>query len=316
MIIDAHFHPHLNGFHPPKIIDYINKEKIDQIWLLSWEELNPPIPELYRNISIEDILNVYKGAPDRIIPFYAPDPIHSNIRERLLKFVSKGVKGYGELKVTARWSDPTITNALKCIEEFNFPIVFHSELSRYHYVANSRNFFDRYFGDLMNGAFNGVSRLYIERFLNFTGIFKQLIKKKLKFFPGYMLDMFELEKQLQAFPSLNFIAHGPFFWKAISSEYSSIITFDKGKIQQRGISVDLLEKYDNLYADLSGNSGFHALNRDHEFAKWLLEKFSHKLLYGTDNYFPGLKDLISSFRLSREKRNMIFGGNALKLINS
>ena len=314
MFIDAHFHPGLKGFTPQKISEYLDREKIDQIWLFSWEELNPSIPELYRHISIEEILEAYRHDPDRIVPFYAPDPTQSDVCHKLENYAGKGVKGYGELKVTARWSDPEITKMLECSSKLEFPIVFHNELSRYHYMPNSKSYFDRQFGKLMNGAFNGVSRLYIDQFVNATGLFRRKINRKLKYFPGYMLDMAEFEQQLQAFPDLTFIAHGPLFWKAIASDYNPVIKNDKGKIREKGVSVRLLEEYDNLYADISGVSGFNALSRDDSFSKWFLERFSHKLLFGTDNYLLKQKELLDSFNLPKEKYRQIMGDNAASII--
>ncbi|MGM0612680.1 MAG: amidohydrolase family protein [Bacteroidota bacterium] len=314
MFVDAHFHPGLKGFTPEKITEYLDREKIDQIWLFSWEELNPPIPELYRHISVEEILEAYHHDPDRIVPFYAPDPTQSDVCDRLTRYAEKGIKGYGELKVTARWSDPEITKMLECLRKQRFPIVFHNELSRYHYMPNSKSYFDRQFGKLMNGAFNGVSRLYIDQFVNATGLFRKKINRKLKYFPGYMLDMAEFEQQLQAFPDVTFIAHGPLFWKAIAPDYSPVLKNDKGKIREKGVSVRLLEEYDNLYADISGNSGFNALNRDHEFTKWFLEHLPHKLLYGTDNYLLGQKELINAFELSEDKKKLILGDNAYQIL--
>ncbi len=314
MFVDAHFHPGLKGFTPKKISEYLDREKIDQIWLFSWEEHNPSIPELYRHISIEEILEAYDYDPDRIVPFYAPDPTQSDVCDKLARYSEKGVKGYGELKVSARWSDPEIIKMLECLQKLRFPIVFHNELPRYHYMSNLKSYFDRQFGKLMNGAFNGVSRVYIDQFVNTTGLFRKKINQKLRYFPGYMLNIAEFEQQLQAFPDVTFIAHGPLFWKAIASVYNPVIKNDKGKIKEKGVSVRLLEEYDNLFADISGNSGFNALNRDHDFSKWFLEQLPHKLLYGTDNYLLGQKELIDSFHLPKEKYQQIMGDNAAKII--
>ncbi|MGM0648242.1 MAG: amidohydrolase family protein [Bacteroidota bacterium] len=315
MFIDAHFHPNMKGFTPRKIKEYLDNEGIDQIWLFSWEEKNPSIPSLYRNISIGEIMEAYEYLPDRIVPFYAPDPTEGDVCGILKSYAAKGVRGYGELKVTARWTDPEITRMLRCVDELGFPVVFHSELPRYHYAANDRNFFDKQFGKLMNGAFNGVSRLYIDQLVNNTGLFKKTIHKKLQYFPGYMLDMIEFEQQLQAFPNVIFIGHGPLFWKAISAEYNATIKYDRGNIKKKGVSVRLLEEYDNLVADISGNSGYNALNRDREFSQWFLERFSHKLLYGTDNYMLRQRELLDSFHLPDDKYKMIMGENASKILN-
>lgn len=315
MQIDAHFHPNLNGFRPGKITEYLDREKIDRIWLFSWEELNPPVPQLYNNISIEEIMEAYQHEPDRVVPFYAPDPTQANVCDLMEKYIEKGVKGYGELKVTARWNDEEITSLLSYLRKIKMPLVFHNELERYHYLPPKQSFFQKYFEKLMNGGFNGVSRLYIDRFMNSTGLFRKSIEKNLVFFPGYMLDMAELEQQLQNFPDVIFIAHGPLFWKAISGDYDPVIKYDRGPIKKKGISVRLLEEYENLYADISGNSGYNALKRDKAFSQWFLERFAHKLLYGTDNYMLNQKELLKSFHLEAGKMKKIMGENATNILN-
>ncbi|MFW5793797.1 MAG: hypothetical protein ACOCWC_05890 [Bacteroidota bacterium] len=315
MFIDSHFHPNLQGFTPDKIVDYLDKSKLDQIWLLSWEEFEPPIPQIYRNISVEEVMEAYEYDKSRIVPFYAPDPTRKNLCGIIEEYRKLGIRGYAELKVTARWTDPEITSLLECLRVLKMPLIFHSELDRYHYVPRRNNFVIRQFEKLMNGAFNGISRLYIDRFLNSSKVFRKSIESRLKYFPGYMLDIAELEQQLQAFPDVIFIAHGPLFWKAIAANYSRTIIYDRGYVGEKGISVSLLERYDNLYADISGNSGFNALNRDHEFTKWFLENYYHKLLYGTDNYLLGQNELLKSFNLSKEKLEFILGKNAANIIS-
>lgn len=44
----------------------------------------------------------------------------------------------------------------------------------------------------------------------------------------------------------------------------------------------LLEKYDNLYADISAGSGWNALTRDPDFTPGFVERHWRKLLFGTD----------------------------------
>ncbi len=53
--IDAHFHINLGNFDLKAILQYMDSKKVDQMWLLSWEEINAPIPQLYKHLSIEDL---------------------------------------------------------------------------------------------------------------------------------------------------------------------------------------------------------------------------------------------------------------------
>jgi hypothetical protein len=100
-----------------------------------------------------------------------------------------------------------------------------------------------------------------------------------------------LEKVLQMIPDLKILAHGVMFWTHISSEpgiagkkdYSSCGT---GKIKSAGRVVELLEKYPNLYGDISAGSGYKAITRDPEFSYDFIRKFEDKLVFGMDYCSP------------------------------
>jgi predicted TIM-barrel fold metal-dependent hydrolase len=94
------------------------------------------------------------------------------------------------------------------------------------------------------------------------------------------------EKVLSTLPQTIFIAHGPGWWKEISSEVDSETTYPKDPIDREGRVQELLSKYDNLYGDLSAGSGYTALSRDPEYALKFLTQFSDKLLFGTDCIWP------------------------------
>ena len=88
------------------------------------------------------------------------------------------------------------------------------------------------------------------------------------------------------------------------------------KVSEDGIVNHLLSTYDNFYADLSGMSGYNALNRDKVYAKKFLIKNASKLLYGTDNFQLGLKQLLDSLNLSVDVYNRIYKENALNLVQN
>lgn len=95
-----------------------------------------------------------------------------------------------------------------------------------------------------------------------------------------------LEGALQRHPNLVFIGHSQPFWFEIS-EYPADLTAEERNIYPRGKVTPgrvpyLLEKYPNLYADLSADSGGNALIRDEEYAIEFLTKFQHKLMFGSD----------------------------------
>ncbi len=309
--IDSHMHVNLCGFDAENIIEHMDAENIDKCWLLTWEEKNPTFSELYDNIAISDIIEAHEKCPDRIVPFYAPDPTRSDWEKTMRYYNSMGIEGCGELKVTYRWLDDEIEKVLDGIDKLKIPLVFHMEDPNYHFFINQTNLFYKLLDKLLNGAFNGLTRKYAEKFINKTGFFKKSFEKRLSYFPGYLMDFAGLEYRLKQYPNLNFIAHGPAFWNNIESNPDSHKTLGKGKIKEKGIAVDLLKKYDNLYADTSGKSGFNALKRDPEFTKKFLHEFYNKILYGTDNeYKLPFEMIIRKANLPTNKLKRIMAENA------
>ena len=107
-------------------------------------------------------------------------------------------------------------------------------------------------------------------------------------FDGYYgivddLGLPRLEKMLKAHPRLKWIGHSQCFWSEISSDNDEAVRhrMPKGKVSP-GRLVDFMRTYENLYCDLSANSGKNAMMRDPAFAASFLEEFSDRILYGCD----------------------------------
>ena len=119
-----------------------------------------------------------------------------------------------------------------------------------------------------------------------------------------------------------FVAHGPHWWAEISGNVKpeDLNAYPKGPVMPGGKVPYLLQKYGNLYADLSAESGFNALARDPEYAKDFLERNSEKLLFGTDLLRESQEIKIIKFlediRLSSKAYEHIFHRNAEKLLSS
>ena len=76
---------------------------------------------------------------------------------------------------------------------------------------------------------------------------------------------------------------------------------------------ELLEKYPNLYCDLSAGSGCNALSRDPEFGKKFLITWQDRCVYARD-YFDNIhQEFINSLNLDQEVCDKIYYKNALKL---
>ncbi len=135
----------------------------------------------------------------------------------------------------------------------------------------------------------------------------------------------QLEKCLQMFPKLKFFGHGPPFWAEISKLDSPDDRrgYPKYPVREEGAVPKLMRKYQNLYGDLSANSGYTALSRDPEYAVKFLNEFQDKLMFGTDlcsadgkiPLAPFLLDLKSTNKISKHTFNKIAKDNAIRILD-
>lgn len=95
-----------------------------------------------------------------------------------------------------------------------------------------------------------------------------------------------LEESLREFPDTVFIGHAMAFWSEIAADVSPEERdhYPKGPVKKPGRLCELLERYSNLYGDLSAGSGYNAIARDPEFGYGFLEKFNRRLFFGTDRF--------------------------------
>jgi len=101
-----------------------------------------------------------------------------------------------------------------------------------------------------------------------------------------------LGRVLAALPELVMIGHGKGWWASISGglrQEDLQAGFPQGPVAPGGAIDALLEAHPNLYADLS-SSGAHALLRDKQFGAAFLDRWSSRLLFGTDYYLKSQLD--------------------------
>jgi predicted TIM-barrel fold metal-dependent hydrolase len=313
-IIDAHMHVGLAGFDGETIIRSMDKKGVDQSWLLTWEELAPPVKELHMDLLPDQMLEAVDRYAGRFIPFYAPDPSQPDLRERFDRYLGLGIKGCGELKVSRKWSDPEMGKYLSLVQEHNLPMIFHMENPREHYIQEKEGFGEWVLERMMNDKFNGVSRYYLGRLAERTGILSKKIRQNQIHFPGILYDFDALERRIRQFPGIRFIGHGPDFWNNISTSRHPKYIHQKGSIREFGIIDRLLEECNNLYCDISGHSGFNALKRDPDKARIFLQKHASKILYGTDNTRLPLMQLLRSMKPGKEAMSQILEKNAVRVL--
>ena len=313
-VTDAHMHVNYNGFSLKDIIKYLNKERIDYCWLLTWEEVNPGLWP-YHHLSVEDVYEAYLEHPSRIIPFYAPDPHKINAAQQLENWYNKGIRGCGELKATLNWDSNAVKSILQATRRLKLPIVFHMAESECYYIPYSNTIYDKliYYGLNTERKIFQVPQKVLHTLVNSFTPLKNRTKSYI--FPGYMLDFSSLEITLRDYPDVNLVAHGPLFWKHISNDTSEQIKVTPvGQVHGEGIIWRLLRDNPNLYADISGGSGLNALTRDPENAKKFLTEFSDKILYGTDNIVKSQREFLESLKLSKSTYKKIYGENACMIL--
>ena len=317
MIIDAHMHADLLGFDEKKLMAYLDQNGIDQCWLLTWDEASPSIPERHQQLPIERVMELHDKHPDRIVPMYAPDPNRPDAIEKLEYWCDRGVKGCAELKVEMGWENPKLDGLLDWLNAKGMSLTFHMEEGNTFYIPENDSSWDKRLSNWLRPTrFRGLSAKSLRAAGQVLPPLKRKINRLERTFSGFLMDFEQLEKRLQQYPNIRFVGHGPFYWKGISADvYSQPETYPQGPITGEGPIGRLMKQYDNMYADLSGMSGFYAINRDVTFTTEFLETHQNKIMFGTDNYDLGLMNFLETLSLSPETRRRIYGENAKKLIH-
>jgi hypothetical protein len=131
-----------------------------------------------------------------------------------------------------------------------------------------------------------------------------------------------LENVLKAFPKLPLIGHAAGFWASISGDATNA---DFGRypkiptpVAPGGALDRLMEKYKNLYGDLSEPGGYSAIARDREFGRAFLIRRADQLLFGTDFLMAEQEiphfALYESLDLPDEVQQKVYRGNAIRLL--
>lgn len=294
MKIDAHNHADWHGHNFDKFIANMDKYGIDKTWILSWEapcdEYDPetiwafPLPRSLSTdtgvagsgpVPFELGLEYKTKAPDRFILGYAPDPRRPDAILRLQAAVAiYGVRVYGELKLRMMYDNPDAIRMYRWCGENGLPVTLHFD---YDSATATGHHFPR------------ASWWY-----------------------GGDIDV--LERMLRLCPETNFLGHAPGFWCHISNDDLGLHTsYPKGPVIPGGRIEGLLERYPNLYCDMSAGSCHTALTRDIDYTHRLIMTFPDRFVYARD-YFDNIhKELIDSLGLPDAVRELLYHGNAERL---
>ncbi len=130
-----------------------------------------------------------------------------------------------------------------------------------------------------------------------------------------------LEKVLQETPQGTFIGHGPGWWASISGDITQagLAGYPKGKVAAGGAIDRLMEKYPNIYGELSAGSGANSISRDLAFGQQFLIRRQDRIMFGTDFLAP--EQDVPQFELFEERlklpvdvQHKIYRDNARRLL--
>lgn len=286
MKIDAHNHPCWYYMTPDKMVANMDQYGIDKCWLLSceipWSEFGTPeykVCQMFSsdkvNMPFENCLPYLDKYPDRFIPGYAPDPRQPYALEKL-QYAMKAydVKICGELKYRMMLDNPDAIRLYRFCGEHGLPVIVHIQRPVPHNHKGERQESYWYGGDID-----------------------------------------ALERALKLCPETKIIGHAQSFWSEISGDgQGETNLYPTGPVVAGGKLVELMEKYPNLYCDMSASSGCRALSRDLDFTKAFLTEYQDRVLYARDYIDNSHQELIESLDLSDEIKEKIYSGNALRLI--
>lgn len=283
MIIDIHNHADYHGYNVEKVLNNMDENNIDITCLLSWEapggEYNPSTKSAFSPFSempvpFDRCVEYKKAAPERFLLGFCPDPRKPDAIARLRSVV--------ELY------DISICGELKLRMMYDNPDAIRlyrvcaeyglPVLMHFDYEYNSTNSYP-----WPNWWYGG--------------------------------DINVLERVLSLCPETNFLGHAPGFWAHISDDEQYKITpYPKGDIIPGGKIEKLLEKYPNLYCDISAGSGFKALDRDHKFTERFLTDYQDRILFARDYFDSVHYELIEKLNISDNVKKKIYESNARKLL--
>ena len=310
--IDGHLHNSFNGFDTKSLLEHLDRSGSYVGWILSWEEEAPEVPMLYQNVGLKDVLRCCRLYPKKFQPFYAPDPLSPSAIEDFSKAVDRGIKGCGELKSVVTWDDVRVERLLELVSQEHMPLIFHMEKANTVCLPRSDGLFARLLVKLVKRNNYQYEYEHTKR-----QSFVQAVLRRYIFTvrtSGYMRGFRSLERRLKEFDRIGFIGHGPLFWQGVSDDWDRVEQYPSTPITNEGPSIRLLKNYSNMYADISGYSGYNALKRDIDFTKFLLNRYYKKIIFGTDNCSYGYKKLILDVVPEYKKRLCIFRNNALSLL--
>lgn len=284
MIIDAHNHPDWHGHDITRFLANMKQYGIDKTWLLSWEapvgEYNPIFHRLIRDVGPEGpipfrrCLDYVKQHPNKFVLGYAPDPR----RPEAIDLLQSAIDLYG----------------VRIYGEIKLRMMYDNPDA------------------LRMFRFCGEKGLPVVVHIDYEFDNGQKYPRPNWWFGG---GIGALERAVKACPETIFMGHAPGFWAHISDDDK----FDKepypqGEVLPGGKVLEMLDKYPNLFCDISAGSGCRAFERDLDFSRNFMIEYQDRILYGRDDFHNKHQELLNKLDLPAEVLEKICAGNALKLV--
>jgi uncharacterized protein len=129
-----------------------------------------------------------------------------------------------------------------------------------------------------------------------------------------------LERVLREAPHATFIGHATAWWSSISADVTEkqIGGYPKGPVKPGGAMERLMDKYPNIYGELSAGSGLNAIQRDPDFGREFLIRRADRVMFGTDYLADGQKveqfEFLDKLDLPADVQAKIFRDNARRVL--
>jgi predicted TIM-barrel fold metal-dependent hydrolase len=284
-IIDVHTHVSYHGHSIDDAVRNMDALGIERAWLLTWEAPHDEYgPGDHRYLSphqvglpFDDVVRAIERYPERFVAGWAIDPRRPYAINRLRAAVETyGVRVYGELKLRLMYDDLDLIEMYRACGELGLPVLVHLEIE----LPNP--------GGVSVGG--GIRPYWF----------------------GGEFDV--LERFLAKCPDTTFIGHAPGFWREISGDASIPEMYPHGPVRPGGRLPGILDRFPNLWCDLSAPSGLNALSRDPEHVRRFIETYQDRLLFGRDYWDDALLAFLASLELPDGILTKVLSGNALRLV--
>ena len=116
------------------------------------------------------------------------------------------------------------------------------------------------------------------------------------------------------------IGHAQGWWASISGDAaaSDMQGYPRRPVTAGGAIDRLMDRFPNIYADLSAGSGNNAIQRDMEFGREFLIRRADRVMFGTDYLATGQEvpqfDLMEKLDLPSEVQAKVYRSNARRLV--